>query len=139
MKMQIKKFKKKDYDAFFFAWWKKRGDEVLPTLDMIPPTYWAIFIDDKPVASFGFLITNLKKVCYACHLVSNPDFQSEVRRKAVKALCEYVFSEAREKGFENMLAFSYQPKLTERFLNLGFRHTVTNLNSFCKSLEPLCR
>lgn len=133
MKILIRPYRSSDF-ANFISWWRARSHEVEPTADMIPETYWVAVVDGQIVASFGMITTNLKKVCYSVHLVSDPNSNSLVRRAALKALVQYVSLQAYKGGFQNLLAFSYQPKLTERFKDLGFTQTLSNLTSFCKSL-----
>lgn len=116
------------------TWWVKRV-EAPPTEGMMPEgTSYVAEIDDVPIASMCWVRTNMKEVAYSSNFISDPDAEDVARRRAVELLFAYICNDAKAAGYKYLLAFGYQPKLTERFKKMGYRHTSACLNSFCLDL-----
>jgi hypothetical protein len=114
-------------------WWKARGE--FPVTDDMMPEGTSFILEDggKPLVSMCYITTNVKAAAYCANFVSDPESDRETRRAAVKELFEFIDSQRKSRGYKNLLAFGYKPKLRERFEALGFRATL-DVTSFVKTL-----
>lgn len=129
----IRNFNSADF-SLLSSWWEKRQKEHAPTLDMMPEgTSYIIEYNNVPIASMCWISTNCKAVAYCANFISNPEIEKKVRKEAVKLLFDHISKEARDRGYQNLLAFSHTSKVGDRFSELGMRPTMI-VTSFVRSL-----
>lgn len=91
-------------------------------------------IDGVPALTACLYLMNSKQACMIEHLVGNPEFKNKGRREAVTVLFKYLEDLAKSKGYTNVVLFSYEDKLKDKYEALGYSRTLENVTTFSKVL-----
>lgn len=108
----IRRYEDKDFEQVK-SWLESRDMRVFHP-NILPKT--GFIVDEVAVV---FLYRTDSDICYLENLVSNPNSEQETRDKAIKALIEEAFKEAKSQGFKFVIAVTDVPAVIERALSVG--------------------
>lgn len=121
-----------DYDMIK-SWWDAVG-EVAPLPDMLPEdTTFIVERKNEPWLCVTVFTTN-SGTAWIENLIANPGMKKTERKMAIGLLQEFLEGWCREKGFKRMLCMSHKEKLSERYQELGYRKTLSSVETFIKIL-----
>lgn len=129
---RIRQFEDDDYEMVV-GWWAKQ-DELPPSRSMLPETTWILELDGTPALCVCLYLMNCPEACKVENLVGNPDLKGPDRYQALSILFEHLEEEARDRGYSALVLFSHEPRLKDRYQELGFVKTLENVTTFSKRI-----
>lgn len=133
-KIIIRNYNKEDY-KMLASWWHEHL-QLAPREDMLPPdTTYILEYDNQPVLSACLYLMNCPGASMLENLISNPKHESLERKILVSYLIKYIEREAKKRGYNTLVLFSYQDKLKIRYEELGFVKTLDNVTTFAKEVN----
>jgi hypothetical protein len=88
-----------------------------------------------PVVALSFFFTNSRALLLVDNLMSAPSAPHQLRRVAIDQMNGFMDALARQLGYRRILCFTSVPKLVERYQELGFQDSGTDLTSLIKELK----
>lgn len=123
----------KDFETVC-SWWTARS---LPRIwkALLPlETTFVVEHDGVPVTCACLYLMNCPDASMVEMLASNPNVSKEVRREGVSLIFSHLEKEAKSRGYRTLVLFSYEDKLKDRYLELGFIPAISNVTTFAKSI-----
>lgn len=127
----IRQYKKEDF-KMIESWWDNKYP---PTIEMLPESSTLILeIDKVPAYCLSVYLTNCKQYAYLGNFISNNKLKIENRKEASQVLMDSVCGFARELGYKNILCMTNVSKLKERYKEMGFTPTISDVQTFVKRI-----
>ena len=123
---------KKDFELL--NKWALAGHGLPFKLDIIPETTYIIEHQNQPIATLCLFLMNCKGGAMVENLLSDLSVDKGIRKEAVNLLFNHVEKVAKEKGYNTLVLFSNVDKLKERYTDLGYKETMSNVSTFAKEL-----
>lgn len=129
--IKIRNYRQDDYEMLK-SWWIE-AEEVPPTKELIPSTTYILEDRGTPVMSLSLYTTNCTVLGFLEAFIKNPMYYDS--QVSSFKLVTHAENEAKKLGCEILVCMSFEPKLKERYQQLGYTNTVNNLSSFSKSIK----
>lgn len=132
----IKNYKIVEYQNTDFktisSWWEQRG-ESLPSEILTEDGTFVLEIEGKAALCVTVLLTQVKGMAYLFAFVKNPEFKESLEPYG-KQLWSHCFDFAKKRGYQRLICFAPNEKLSEKYERFGMRKTMSNLSSFVRDL-----
>lgn len=129
--IQIRTLEGSDF-SLLSAWWSEHGMPS-PTRDIYPPTSYMCLYDGVPTLSASLFLMNCPGAAKIENLVGNPLLRAE-RKECVPLLFRHVERIAAAWGYKQLILFSYEDKLKQKYEDLGYVKTLENVTTFSKKI-----
>jgi len=114
------------------SWWKD-ANEIPPSITMLPESSTFILeLDNIPTFCLSVYLTNCKEYAYLGNFVSNKKIKNKFRKQASQKLMDYTLCFAGELGYKQVICMSHVDKLKNRYNEMGFHTTLTNVQTFVR-------
>lgn len=131
--MVIRNYQDSDYTTIC-AWWRAH-DEIAPLPGMLPSeSTFILELAKQPALCVTLYLTNTPEVCYVENFVGNPELKGGARRAGTERLLDHIATFAKDRGFKRLLCLGHKPELKQRYQEIGFTPTVSNITGFVKEL-----
>lgn len=131
MMTEIKQFEAKYY-PMIQSWWTV-SNEMAPTADMMPETSYIMYLNEQPILSVSLFLTN-GLVAWVDNYIGNPEFKGQVRKQCGKLLLNHLEEVAKLNGKNRLFCMSITEKTSNRYVELGFTKTCSNVSTFLKEV-----
>lgn len=127
--MKVRAYTAADF-ATVQAWW----GQAIPA-EVYPLDSTFILEDEgKPMLVVAIYYTNCKLMALMEGFCGNPEMKGEKRREMGHHLLKHCEDLARAKGYTRLIGQSATPKLTKRWMEMGFQMQIENMSSLAKEL-----
>ena len=130
--MIIRQFEDKDYDLIK-GWWDA-AKEVPPTLDSIPETSYIMLLKDEPILSVSLYLTN-GKIAWVDNYIGSPSSKGSARKECGLILLKHLEDVAKKHSKDRLFCMSMNEKTSQRYIEMGFIKTLSNVSTFIKGVE----
>lgn len=117
----------KDYDVIS-SWWKSYKFPVIPR-EALPKNG---FIIDETCA--GFIYSTDSSISWLEFVVANPSLSKEERKQGLQKLLLGLTGLAKELGYSIIFSSVNHSSLMERYKEVGFEQSDTNMTNFIRRL-----
>lgn len=131
MNTQIKQFQSDKYQLIK-SWWDF-AKEVAPELKMLPRTSYIMYHNEQPILSVSLFLTN-GCLAWVDNYIGNPEFKGEIRKQCGKLLLNHLEEIAKLNGKDRLFCMSTNDKTSQRYTELGFNKTCSNVSTYIKEL-----
>lgn len=132
MSIRFEQFNETSHYAELKGWWSQR-DEAGPTLQMIPETSYIMYCDNKPILFISLIMTNTE-VIWLENLIGNPEYKGQKRKECANLFLSYIENVAKTNNKKRFFCMSANEKTTQRYIELGFQQTLSNVSTFIRSI-----
>lgn len=127
----IRSFKQEDY-PMIKHWWEL-ANQPPPSLSMLPESSTLILeIENKPAFCLSVYLTNCSEYAYLGNFISDRSIQGPQRKEGSQILMNAILSFANALGYKQVICMTAEPKLQQRYKDMGFQPTISNLQAFVK-------
>ncbi len=132
MNVNIRQYKDSDYEMIS-NWWTD-SKEMGPGKDMLSAnTTFIMELNGVPAYSLTLYLTNCKGMALFENFIGNPALKGE-RKMFASVLVDYLEKTAKSLGYNKIMCLSMNDKLVDRYTDLGYNKTVSNLTALVKEL-----
>lgn len=133
MEFKIRNFTSSDF-PMISSWWKE-ANELGPNLSMLPEESTLILeLDNKPSYCLSIYFTNCKEYAYLGNFISSGSVEKKFKKEASQKLMDSIINYAKNLGYKNVLCMTHEPKLQNRYKEMGFTPTISNVQTFVKRI-----
>lgn len=132
MNTHIKQFKSENY-PLIKQWWDLAKEQA-PQIDMIPETSYLMYLNDKPILSVSLFLTN-SPLTWIDNYIGNPELKGSDRKTCGYILLNYLEQVSKAHGKDRMFCMSMNEKTSQRYIELGFIKTASNISTFLKGVK----
>lgn len=132
MELLIRKFEFKDYELIK-SWWEQYSEQA-PVLTTMPETSYVMYFDNQPILSVSLFLTN-GSVAWIDNYIGNPSLKGSIRKECGVVLLKHLEEVAKENSKDRMFCMSMNEKTSQRYLELGFTKTASNISTFIKGVN----
>ncbi len=128
--MDIRLYKKTDYEDFLVKWWKD-WRWTPPPIDMLSDTGIIVSKNGVDICA-GFLYYTNSKSALVEYIVSNFDYKEKDRSEAIELLINMLSEVAKDNGFKYIYTSLKSKSLIEKYQNCGFKLGDSNCQEMIK-------
>lgn len=131
--INIRPYRHSDYEMIA-SWWTQHGEAgPLPGM-MVEDGTFVVEVDQAPVMSLTCFLTQSKQIAYFEGYVAKPGISKKLSNECGRELWNHCFDYARERGYSNVICYTYREKLAKRYEELGMQRSTSGLHSLVRSL-----
>jgi len=133
MKLEIKRYSHSDFENISSWWMESTG--MRPTSNMmIEDGTFILTVNNIEALCLTVLLTQSKDMAYLFAFIKNPFFKNIDLEECGQVLWNHCFDYAKSKGYTQVLCFTDNEKLKEKYKRFGMTPTVNNLTGFIKEV-----
>lgn len=132
MELLIKKFENKDYELLK-SWWGSYKEQA-PELKMMPETSYVMYFNSQPILSVSIFLTN-GPIAWIDNYIGNPSLKGSIRKECGIVLLKHLEEVSKDNLKDRMFCMSINEKTSERYIELGFTKTASNISTFIKEIK----
>lgn len=133
MKYNIRSYKNEDFNILS-SWFNEYENTILPKDLMVEDGTFILEMNGVPALSLTVLLTQAKGMAYLFAYIKNPILKGYNMDYFGSILWKYCQDYAKEKGYNKLICFSPDEKLTEKYKRFGMKENLKNLTSFIMEL-----
>ena len=133
MLSNIKPYKNSDYPEVA-SWLFLSYKQIAPPSILLEEGTFILELDNVPALSLTVLLTQTKDMSYIFNFIKNPKFKNNNLEEYGQQLWNHCFDYAKSKGYKQIICFSENEKLTEKYQRFGMKKNLEHLTSFIKEL-----
>lgn len=127
--IKIRSYKNTEFEGI--SEWCKYFTSVSPLPNMLLENgTFVLEIENVSALCVTVLLTQSKDMAYIFNFIKNPLFDGVNLEEYGKVLWSHCFNWAKEQGYSQLICFSDNDKLTDKYQRFGMKKNLTGLTSF---------
>lgn len=128
----IRSYTKKDFPLL--KEWYATLKQNTPTEEMFPlETTFILEMKETPAICLSVILTNCKEFAYIENFIADPNVKN--RKQATQSMFDAAVGFAKALGYKRVAGFCHEPKLVERYKEMGMTHVYPNRYFLSKEVD----